>query len=174
VDSERRRQALLSLLHQRGEPVTGSELASRFQVSRQAIVQDIAILRASGSQILATPQGYLIPRASQGNCCYAVVTCTHDRHRIEEELSIVVDLGGKALDVIVEHPIYGELRGSLMIASRRDLGLFLDKLRETEANPLSFLTGGIHMHTLEAPDAAVMAEITAALRRAGFLVADTS
>ncbi len=170
MDSETRRQAILALLNQSGEPVTGADLASRFGVSRQAIVQDIALLRASGSQILATPQGYLIPALNQGNCCYAVVTSTHDRHRIEEELSIVVDLGGKALDVIVEHPIYGELRGSLMIASRRDLSIFLEKLAETEANPLSYLTGGIHMHTLEAPEASVMQEITEALRWAGFLV----
>ena len=173
MDSEGRRQAILALLRQSGEPVTGTELASRFGVSRQAIVQDIAIIRASGNQVLATPQGYLIPSLPGGNCCYAVVTSQHDRHQIEEELSIVVDLGGKALDVIVEHPIYGELRGSLMIASRRDLSIFLERLAETEANPLSYLTGGIHMHTLEAPNESVMEEIIQELRRVGYLVEES-
>lgn len=172
MDSEGRREAILSLLKHSEEPITGTELASRFGVSRQVIVQDIALLRASGTQVLATPRGYLIPSQSERDCCYAVVTCNHTRHQIEEELSIVVDLGGKALDVIVEHPIYGELRGSLMIASRRDLSIFLERLAETEANPLSFLTGGVHMHTLEAPSAPAMKEITDALRRAGFLVSN--
>ncbi len=174
MDSESRRSAILALLKQITDPITGTELASRFGVSRQAIVQDIAIIRAAGNQVLATPQGYLIPSLPQGAAIRTVVACRHTRHQIEEEISIVVDLGGKVLDVIVEHAVYGELRGSLMIASRRDLYLFLGKLNETEANPLSALTGGVHLHTLEAPDSPVMKEIVKSLREAGFLVSDES
>ncbi len=174
MDSETRRIALLNLLKQWPDSVTGTELASKFGVSRQAIVQDIAILRAAGEQVLATPQGYLIPSLPQGASYRTVMTCRHTRHQIEEEIRIVVDLGGKVLDVIVEHPVYGELRGSLMIASRRDLSVFLRRLNGAEANPLSALTGGVHLHTIEAPDSSVMNEIAKGLDEAGFLVNDCS
>ncbi len=170
MDSGERRSDIQRILEQGENPVTGTELASRFGVSRQVIVQDIAILRAAGQQVLATPQGYLMAPLSQEARYKTVVVCKHARHQIEEEIRIVVDLGGKVLDVIVEHPVYGELRGSLMIASRRDLSVFLDRLNLKEASPLSALTGGVHMHTLEAPDSSVMDEIIVRLRKAGFLV----
>jgi uncharacterized protein len=170
VDTEKRRIKLLNLLRNADSPVTGTDLAGRFRVSRQVIVQDIAILRASGEQVLATPQGYVIPKLQRETVVRAVVACCHTREQIEEELGIVVDLGGKALDVIVEHPLYGDLRGNLMIASRRDLKLFLERLDKTEANPLSALTGGVHLHTIEAPDQGVIDDITAGLRNAGYLV----
>lgn len=170
LETEKRRAELLALLKDVAEPVTGAELAGRFGVSRQVVVQDIAILRAAGEQILATPQGYVVPRLQKDALVQAVVACRHSREQIEEEIGIVVDLGGKVLDVIVEHPVYGEMRGNLMIASRRDLKMFLERLGKTSARPLSALTGGVHLHTLEAPDRTVMNEITSRLREAGFLV----
>lgn len=150
--------------------MTGAELAHRFGVSRQIIVQDIAILRASGEQVLATPQGYLIPKAEQRPVVCAVVACRHLREQIEEEIGLVVDRGGMVRDVIVEHPVYGEMRGNLMIASRRDLNLFLEKLGKTDARPLSHLTDGVHLHTIEAPSEDILEEIITALCDAGFLV----
>jgi transcriptional regulator of NAD metabolism len=170
METEKRRRELLKLLRKASRPLTGAELASHFNVSRQVIVQDIAILRASGEQIFASLQGYLVPSRPQESWVRAVAACRHTREQIEDELGIVVDLGGRVLDVIVEHPVYGELRGNLMVASRRDLSLFLESLDKTAANPLLALTGGIHLHTLEAPDQKVMEEITAALDKAGYLV----
>ncbi|MBS4021239.1 MAG: transcription repressor NadR [Dethiobacter sp.] len=169
MEAQTRREELLKILYLAKAPVTGTDLANRFSVSRQVIVQDIAILRASGEQVLATPQGYVIPNLQRGTV-RAVVACCHNRDEIEKELGIVVDLGGKALDVIVEHPLYGDLRGNLMIASRRDLSLFLERIEKTEANPLSALTGGVHLHTIEACDQSVMDEIIESLQSAGFLV----
>ncbi|MEW5920063.1 MAG: transcription repressor NadR [Bacillota bacterium] len=170
MEKEKRRRELLNILQGASRPLTGSELAGNFNVSRQVIVQDIAILRASGEEIFASLQGYLIPSQPQENRVRVVVACRHTREQIEDELGIIVDLGGRALDVIVEHPVYGELRGNLMVASRYDLKLFLESLDKTAANPLLALTGGIHLHTLEAPDQTVMEEITAALHKAGYLV----
>ncbi|MEW5921884.1 MAG: transcription repressor NadR [Bacillota bacterium] len=170
METEKRRREILNILHKASRPLTGTELAQNFNVSRQVIVQDIAILRASGEEILASLQGYLIPAKQQENRVRVVVACRHTREQIEDELGIVVDFGGRALDVIVEHPVYGELRGNLMIASRYDLKLFLESLDKTAANPLLALTGGIHLHTLEAPGQTVMEEITAALHKAGYLV----
>lgn len=170
MDAEKRRFELLNLLRRASAPLTGAELASHFKVSRQVIVQDIAILRASGEQIFASLQGYLIPSLLQESWKRAVVACQHTREQIEDELGIIVDLGGRILDVIVDHPVYGELRGNLMVASRRDLSLFIKSLDKTAARPLSALTGGVHLHTLETPDQKVMEEIMASLDAAGYLV----
>ncbi len=162
--------AILNMLREESRPVTGMELSARFGVSRQVIVQDVAILRASGEQVLATPSGYLIPEVQQESWTRAVVACRHNKEQIEDELLIIVDGGARALDVIVEHPVYGELRCNLMIASRRDLFHFIDKLQETEALPLSALTDGIHLHTIEAPDRHILEDVVNKLERAGYLV----
>ncbi|NLX91781.1 MAG: transcription repressor NadR [Firmicutes bacterium] len=170
MDAEKRRAELLKLLRKSVKPLTGAELAGYFGVSRQVIVQDIAILRASGEQILASLQGYLLNLPSQEAQVRFVVACRHTREQIEDELGIIVDQGGRILDVIVEHPVYGELRGNLMISNRLDLNTFLESLEKTEANPLLALTGGIHLHTLEVPEQKSMQKIIASLDKAGYLI----
>lgn len=170
MDTRERREMLVTLLHEANKPLTGAELAGQCGVSRQVIVQDIAILRAGGAGIFASPQGYLVSPYAAANEVQAVVACRHTIEQIEEEIGIVVDCGGRVLDVIVDHPVYGELRGSIMIANRRDLMLFIEKLRHSKANPLLTLTGGIHLHTLLAPGQEAMAEIIATLDRAGILM----
>ncbi|NLM45678.1 MAG: transcription repressor NadR [Firmicutes bacterium] len=170
METTERREAILAMLTKAERPLTGTELAVRFGVSRQVIVQDIALLRAAGEQILATPQGYLLPQLQKSDNVQAVVACQHSREEIEHELSLVVDLGGKILDVVVEHPLYGEIKGNLMIASRRDVQNFVKQMDSSQAQPLAVLTAGIHLHTIEAPTASVLDEIVAALREAGFLV----
>ncbi|NLM52368.1 MAG: transcription repressor NadR [Firmicutes bacterium] len=170
MEAVERRERILHLLKQRTKPVTGAEIANHFGVSRQVIVQDIALLRAAGNEIIATPQGYMLPQREKSDNVRKVIACCHNRDQIMDELGIVVDLGGKALDVIVEHPLYGEIRGNLMIASRRDLNLFVSQLADTQAQPLAILTDGVHLHTIEAPNLEVMQEIISALREAGILV----
>ncbi|MCR3921902.1 MAG: transcription repressor NadR [Firmicutes bacterium] len=170
METAQRRTEILHLLYDSAEPITGTELAHQFNVSRQVIVQDIALLRAAGEQVLATPQGYLLPRSETRALVQAVIACSHTRTQMGDELGIVVDLGGKVRDVVVEHPIYGEMRANLMIASRRDLSLFLRQVEETQAQPLSALTDGLHLHTVEAPSTTIMQEIRDALDNAGFLV----
>ena len=169
VEPQERRKKLLSLLQQSSAPRTGAELAAYFKVSRQVIVQDIAILRAAGEEIFSTPPGYLLITAPKTNWVQEIIACKHTREQIEDELGLIIDLGGRVLDVIVEHPVYGQLQGSLMIAGRRDLNIFLEKINETGANPLSFLTGGSHLHTVEAPSRQVIDEILKQLQKKGFL-----
>ncbi len=170
MEAVNRRTELLLLLKKSSEPVTGNEMARGLGVSRQVIVQDIAILRAAGENILATPQGYVLPRTNIEPAVRAVVACRHSFEKIEDEIGIIVDLGGKVLDVIVEHPVYGEMRGNLMIANRRDLSIFLKQLHKTEAQPLSALTDGVHLHTIEAPAQANINEILFCLEQAGLIV----
>jgi transcriptional regulator of NAD metabolism len=150
-------------------PAQGGELARRFRVSRQCVVQDIAILRASGNEILATPQGYRLPERSSRSF-QAILACKHAPERTEEELQILVDHGVKILDVLVEHPVYGELRGSLMIESRADLQDFLGKVRATKAALLSSLTHGVHLHTVEASRKEMISRAKSELRARGILL----
>lgn len=170
INTGERRHRLLLCLKDAVGAVTGTDLAWQLAVSRQVIVQDIAILRAGGAQILATPQGYLLNADTRNSAVQTVVACCHMGEQIEDEISTIVDHGGKLVDVIVEHPLYGELRASLQIASRRDLALFLAQLGSTAARPLSALTGGVHLHTIEAANQAVLDEIIEALQNKGFLL----
>jgi transcriptional regulator of NAD metabolism len=150
-------------------PVSGSELAEQFEVSRQCIVQDIAILRAGGSEIVATPRGYRLPGPVQLSH-REIIACNHPAERTEEELQILVDHGVKVIDVIVEHPLYGQLCGSLMLESRADIQDFLQHMRARQASLLSSLTGGVHLHTVEAHRAEMVSRAKAQLRERGFLL----
>jgi transcriptional regulator of NAD metabolism len=166
-DSRRRR--MFAWMRSHPAPVRGDELARRFRVSRQCVVQDMAILRAGGREILATPRGYRLPGTSERSY-QAVLACRHAPERAKEELEILVDHGVKVLDVIVEHPLYGELRGSLEIESRADVQDFLRRVRGSRAALLSSLTGGVHLHTVEASRKEMISRATARLRARGFLL----
>ncbi|NLV88724.1 MAG: transcription repressor NadR [Tissierellia bacterium] len=153
MDGNERRDKILNILENAQEPVKGTELAERLNVSRQVIVQDIALLRAKGKNILATPRGYILPKGFEKEKLTKTIVCVHyNNEELEEELRIIVDLGGKIIDVIVEHPLYGEIRSQLQIGSRYDLDLFMKEFKKTKAEPLSSLTGGIHLHTIEVED----------------------
>ena len=164
-----RRRQIVGWLRARSGPVPGGEIAKHFRVSRQCLVQDVAILRASGVEILATPSGYRLP-AEPNRAHRAILACKHPPERTEEELQILLDHGVRILDVIVEHPIYGELRGSLMLESRADLQDFLAHVRASHAALLSSLTDGVHLHTVEASRPELISRAKAQLRSRGFLL----
>jgi len=169
VDGVKRRREILKILHDSKEPVTGSALAKDFDVTRQVIVQDIAILRAEGRDIIATPQGYMIPK-NQEKKLRQVIACQHDDANLTNELNIIVDNGGTVVDVIVEHPVYGELRGILNLRSRYDIKQFLERMEHSKAKPLCFLTEGVHLHTIEADEQAIFQHIAKDLHKAGILL----
>ena len=169
MDAKQRRQALLEILRGAENPLTGTQLAKELGVSRQIIVGDFAILRAAGEEIYATPQGYLLPKRMTQHVS-AQLACKHVKGRLGEELAIIIDNGGKVIDVIVEHPLYGEIRANLMLATRRDLVQFMEQLEKSEAEPLSAITGGVHLHTVEAPDQATLERIKNELKEKGILL----
>lgn len=170
MNAQERRAALYALLVEARAPVTGNTLARKFQVSRQVIVQDVALLRASGQDILSTADGYVI-RGLDAQRPMRVFACQHEgMEALRRELEIMVDHGGLVRDIIVEHPVYGELRGLLMLASRKRVEEFIQKPGWQEATPLSSLTSGIHLHTVEADTEAELDAMAAALRAEGFLL----
>ena len=170
MTSEERRDSILASLKKSNSPLTGASLAKLYNVSRQIIVQDVAILRAAGHDIIATPQGYLIPRTSQTQKVTRVFAVKHGPEDIKDELNTIVDYGGKILDVIIEHPVYGEFKARLMMSSRRDVSAYLATMEKEEAEPLSKLTEGVHLHTVEADSIAVLNQIEKVLDEKGYLL----
>lgn len=170
MDGKARRVALLEKLKAAEEPLTGTWLAKHLGVSRQVIVSDFAILRAAGHVVYATPQGYVLPVLESSKNIKATLACKHDRDHLEDELSIIIDNGGKVLDVIVEHSLYGELKANLMLESRREINDFLRKLDEGKAEQLASITGGIHLHTIEVPNEEVLLKIKEELNEKGILI----
>lgn len=168
--SGERRQAILEYLRQSSRPVSAGYFAERFSVSRQVVVGDVALLRAAGEDISATPRGYVILKADRG--LIRQVACLHDAAGMEAELCAMVDQGCAVLDVIVDHPVYGQLTGPLQLSSRYDVSQFLLRCGGEEARPLSDLTGGIHLHTLSCPDEAAFRRVRAALRELNVLLED--
>lgn len=148
--SEKRRQSILEKLNMSENTISATKLSRELNVSRQIIVGDIAILRAAGHDIIATPRGYVLPR-DNANPKFKIA-CKHDFERMREELEVIVDCGGRILDVIVEHPIYGELHGNLDIESRLDVDNFIAGVQSQNAPPLSSLTDGVHLHTISCKD----------------------
>jgi uncharacterized protein len=168
---EERRKQILQWLKETSEPITGGILAERTNVSRQAIVQDISLLKAKNEPIVATSQGYVyLNNNGLTNRKKRVIASCHKPDRTEEELILLVDNGVTVLDVIVEHPVYGEITASLMLRNRRDVLHFMQKINETNAVLLSALTEGVHLHTLEAESEEQLDEACGLLAKKGFLL----
>ena len=167
MQAESRRQNIIRILRSSTGPVSAGQLAGTFGVSRQIIVGDIALLRASGTEITATPRGYVLTKGSEG--IIHRIPCRHRPEEMKQELQILVDNGCLVRDVIVEHPVYGQLVGQLDIATRYDVDEFIAKVMKSDAAPLSDLTGGIHLHTIFCPGEEAYRRVIDKLRENGFL-----
>ncbi|MED4866029.1 transcription repressor NadR [Heyndrickxia faecalis] len=170
---DERRHLILEWLQNSREPITGGELAKRTNVSRQIIVNDITLLKAKNEPILATSQGYLyIHPAGAENKVEKTLVCMHSREQVAHELNLLVDHGVTVKDVKVEHPVYGDLTASIMVSTRAEVARFIRRIEETNASYLSELTGGIHLHTVEAASGRQVEEAEQALKEAGILFAE--
>ena len=168
MNTKPRRERILEYLRGSDRPLSATALAGKLSVSRQIIVGDVALLRAAGEAITATPRGYVLERPHPG--ITGTVACLHAPGDMEQELTLMVDQGCTVENVIVEHPVYGQLTGPLELSSRYDIEEFIRKVEENCARPLSALTDGIHLHTLRCPDCETLERTVAELDKAGFLV----
>jgi len=166
MSSKKRREEIINLLISNNGAIKGTELASLFNVTRQIIVKDIAILRAEGKNIIATTDGYIYNEDI--NKVKSIIAVNHDSSKTIEELEIVVKYGGIIEDVIIEHPLYGEIRGNLMIKNLNDLYKFESKFKNVK--PLSNLTNGVHLHTIAADSKEDIESIINELKEKGFLL----
>ena len=147
MNAEQRRNLIIEKLENLSVPVCATSLANDFGVTRQIIVADIALLRASGYPIRAEHKGYVLDKPDT-SAITKKVAVNHSKESMIDELYAIVDNGGKVLDVTVEHSIYDRISAQLNIASRYDADKFMEKINTTGANPLSLLTHGLHIHTV--------------------------
>lgn len=165
---ERRKQLIHHLEHAKAA-IPGGTLAQLLGVSRQVIVQDIALLRAQGMAIEATHKGYIMnPKKS----CLRVVEVKHSDEQAEQELHIMVDNGAIVKDVYVNHQVYGIIQTPLNLRSRRDVALFMDKIQSGDSSMLKNVTDGVHFHTLEASSEEILDSVCEELKQAGLLVSE--
>ena len=168
--AEIRRTNLLRLLQEHGAPLTGSALARMLGVTRQVIVQDIALIRADNHNILSTNKGYIYrtdgEKISQP---MRVIYVRHTTEQVLDEFLTVLELGGTVLDVAVEHEIYGQIRVDLLIETEQDARDFVDRLAHCKDNPLKVLTDDCHYHTIAAPSEKLLDLIEDALKSKGMM-----
>lgn len=161
-----RKDEIIKILEEAKTPISGSKLASKLGVSRQVIVTDIALLRATNKSIISTNKGYVIYK--DNNKKKRTFKVSHNDTDIEEELYSIVDLGGSILDVSVSHDIYGLITCDLVINNRSDVDDFIKQFKSTKDNSLKSLTLGHHYHTVEADSEKVLDEIEAKLKELSF------
>ena len=166
MKGEERRMMIFQTLKSSGKPVSGKTFATQFGVSRQVIVQDIALLRAQGNEIVSTNQGYLLSEHFKASRVYKV---QHTNEQVEQELNMIVDLGGVVKDVFVSHKVYGLIHADLNIRSRADVAAYLEDIRNGKSMPLKNLTSGYHYHTVLAENEHILDVIQQKLQEFGFL-----
>lgn len=167
TEKDRRLMAILEILEKRTEPISGADLAKAFGISRQVIVQDIALLKAQEVPILSTNRGYMLAEAPRPGRVFKV---SHGDDAIEEELNAIVDLGATVKDVFVNHRTYGKIRVDMNIRSRRDVANFIEELHSGVSSPLKNLTKNYHYHTIEAADEVTLDEVEQLLGHKGYLI----
>ena len=167
MEGQMRRDTIIKMLGEKGKPLSGTELAKELGVSRQVIVQDIALIRAAGYDVIATNRGYICSSPVRETRVFEV---NHTDEQMQDELNTIVDFGGVVLDVIVRHEVYGELRAELNISSRNKVALFMEEIRQGKSRPLKNITSGEHFHTVSADSAQTLDLIEEELRKKDYLV----
>ncbi len=166
MNGEERRTKIIELLKASKTPLSGTSLAKQVGVSRQVIVQDMALLRAGSHTIVSTNQGYVLADDSTVSRVFKVI---HSDEQVEEELSLIVDCGGRVEDVFVSHKIYDIVKAPMNIRSRLDIRRFMDNLNSGKSSLLKNVTGGYHYHTVSAESEEILDYILQELNKKGFL-----
>lgn len=161
-----RRKKIVDMLTKSPRPLSGGALGKELGVSRQVVVQDMALLRTEGYPIVATARGYIMDLP---DTVARLIKVCHTESQTEEELNAVVDLGGTVVDVMVNHRTYGKMSAPLNIRNRRDVRRFMEDIRTGKSAPLMNVTSGYHFHHICADSEIVLDEIVAALEEKGFL-----
>ncbi len=160
-----RRQKILTLMRESPQPLPGAMLGKETGVSRQVVVQDIALLRTEGYPIISTFKGYYLDEPKQS---VRLVKVCHTDEQVEDELSTIVGLGGIVQDVLINHRAYGKLSAPMDIKNQRDIRMFMEELRAGRSSPLKNVTSGYHFHHIAAENEEILDEISDALEQKGY------
>ena len=166
MKAHERRTAIVNLLLSSTEAVSGGKLSKEFGVSRQIIVQDITVLKGSGYDILSTHNGYIIQKSPLKE---RVFKLHHTTQQTEDELNVIVELGGTVVDVFVWHKVYGKVAAPLNIFSSLQVKQFIEGVRTGKSTELMNITGGYHYHTVRAESDEVLDKIGDVLNRRGYI-----
>ena len=120
-----RRTAIITQLKTSSGPVPGKALAAQFEVSRQVIVQDIALISSEGHDIISTNRGYILHESHLVERTFKV---KHTDEQIKDELYAIVDLGGRVRNVMVNHRVYGHIEPILNVESSRKAAEYSDAI----------------------------------------------
>lgn len=161
-----RRNAIINLLLSEQDAVSGNALSERFGVSRQIIVQDITVLKGSGYDILSTHSGYIMQKSPLKE---RVLKLHHTKEQTEDELSLIVELGGTVVDVFVWHKVYGKVEAKLNIFSGFQVKQFIEGIRTGKSSELMNITGGYHYHTIRAESEEILDRIENALKERSYI-----
>ncbi len=171
LTGSKRREAIIDQIKTSTVPVSGGLLAQLYQVSRQVIVQDIALIRASGFDIISTNRGYIL---NIPHVAYRIFKVHHTDEELENELCSIVDLGGCVVNVMINHKVYGHLEAELLINSRRKVMDFIQDIKSGKSSPLKNITSNYHYHRVEADGEETLDLIEAMLRQKGFLIDEST
>ncbi len=166
MSGEERRNLILRTIADSSTPVSGAALAKKFEVSRQVIVQDIALIRANGRDVMSTNRGYVLKDMPANTRVFKVI---HTDEQTEDELNLFVDHGAKVIDVFVYHKVYGVVLAEMNIKSRMDVKRYMESLRSGKSSLLKNVTSGYHYHTVSADSEAILDELQEALWEKGYL-----
>lgn len=166
MNAGERRREILRILKETKAPVAARELAGKFGVSRQVIVQDLAVIRASTPGILSTTKGYVMQQ--ENNCTREFKVC-HSQDKTAEELNLIVDCGGRVKNISISHRVYGRVSAEMDIRSRQDVTEFVQALQNSRSTVLSSATSGYHYHLVEAASEERLDLVGEQLEKAGFL-----
>ena len=166
MNANKRRESIIQILSHAKAAVSGTSLAKQLDVSRQIIVQDIALLRASGKDIYSTNRGYVLRKNNEFERVFKV---QHTDQEVEEELQLIVDMGGKVKDVFVYHKVYGVLCADMNIKSRMDIKKYMRDINSGKSSLLKNVTSGFHYHTVVAESEELLDLIQEELNKRGFL-----
>ncbi len=166
MKADERRKEIVNYLMSEASAVSGGTLSEKFSVSRQIIVQDISLLKASGYEILSTHNGYIIQNTP---LVERVFKLFHTTEQTEDELNTIVDLGGTVVDVFVWHKVYGKVSAKLNIFSRLHVRQFIEGVRSGKSTELMNITGGYHYHTVRADSEEVLDNIEKALEERNYI-----
>jgi transcriptional regulator of NAD metabolism len=167
LKSKERRCAMAQLLTSEKKAIPGAELAKIYGVSRQIIVHDIDVLKSEGYDIASTHFGYLLKGSPLLKKEFKVF---HTTDKTEEELDVIVSLGGIVSDVFIEHKAYGKLTAPLNVFAKKQVKEFVDGIKNKDYTELMQLTDGVHFHTVRAKTEAELDAIEKALTEKGFII----
>ncbi len=124
------------------------------------------MIRAGGHEITSTNRGYVLKEEPAVRRTFYV---NHSDEALFDELVAVVDMGGKVINVMVEHKVYGKMEADLNIASRRQVNVFMSEIQSGQSSPLKNITSNDHAHIVEAESEEILNLIEEKFREMGIL-----